>query len=221
MAQRDTTPRDAGVADHYVVGCPDALELVLTDHPELNGRYTVGADGRINLGALHRPRVDGHTVPEIARLLAAVTGTPPERVQVRVADYQSQEIYLFGQVSGLQRAVAYRGQETILDLLQRIGGITPGAAPGEVYVIRARVADGQRPEVFHVDLHAIVLNHDHHTNVRLQPFDQIHVGETRQARVERCIPPWLRPLYQALWDTRPAEGQKTEPQRTQRAEERD
>ena len=41
------------------------------------------------------------------------------------------------------------------------------------------------------------------TNLRLQPFDQIHVGETRQARVERCIPPWLRPVYQALMDTQP------------------
>ena len=77
-------------------------------------------------------------------------------------------------------------------------------------MIRTRVAQGQRPEVFHVDLRAIVLRHDQRTNVRLHPFDQIHVGETRQARVERSIPPWLRPLYQVVCDTRPPEGEARE-----------
>jgi protein involved in polysaccharide export with SLBB domain len=214
MADRSTTTRNEGVAEHYAVGCPDVLEVSVPDRPELSGRHTVGPDGRIGLEALGRPRVEGHTPPEIARLVADALGVPEGQVRVRVADYQSQEVYLFGQVSGLQRAVPYQGQETVLDLLQRIGGITPGAAPEDVYVIRTRVAEGQRPEFIHVDLHGIVLNHDQHTNLRVQPFDQIHVGETRQARVERCIPPWLRPLYRALWDTRAQEsgirGQESE-----------
>jgi hypothetical protein len=65
------------------------------------------------------------------------------------------------------------------------------------------VFDSQRPEVFHVDLASIVVKHDDRTNLRLQPGDQIYVGETRQARIEKCIPPWIRPLYQAIWDTHP------------------
>jgi len=200
MVARGPSVRKDDVAEHYAVGCPDVLEVSVSNRPDLSGRFTIGPNGRIELERLGRPRVEGRTVPDINRLLAEQAGMPPVQVHVRVANYQSQEVYLFGQVSGLQRAVPYQGPETVLDLLQRTGGITSGAAPAEVYVIRTRVAEGQRPEVFRVDLRAIVLNHDERTNIRLRPFDQIHVGETRQARVERSIPPWLRPLYQAVWE---------------------
>jgi protein involved in polysaccharide export with SLBB domain len=208
MADKGTSGRNEGTVDHYLVGCPDVLEVTIPNRPELSGRFTIGPDGRIEMERLGRPRVEGHTAPQIARLLADQARITRYLVQVRVADYQSQEVYLFGQVSGLQRAVPYEGPETVLDLLQRTGGITPGAAPADIFVIRSRVAEGRRPEVFHVDLRAIVLNHDDRTNVRVRPFDQIHVGETRQARIERSIPPWLRPFYQTVWDTRPKNPSK-------------
>src|SRR5262249_22432195 len=161
----------------------------------------VCADGRLNLEPLGRPRVEGKTIPQIVQTVAEQAGVAAELVNVNVADYRSQEVYVFGEVHGLQRSVPYRGQETVLSLLQRGGGITEGAAPNHVYVDRPHVADGQRPEVFHVDLQAIVHRHDEKTNVRLQPFDQVHVGETRQARIARCIPPWIRPLYRIISDT--------------------
>jgi polysaccharide export outer membrane protein len=221
MADRGGATRSEGVAGHYLVGCPDVLAVEVPGRPDLSGRYTVGPDGRIDLELLGRPRVEGRSPPEIAALLAGQAGLTPTEVRVGVAAYQSQQVYLFGQVTGLQRAVPYQGQETVLDLLRRTGGITPGAAPGEVYVVRTRVAEGQRPEAFHVDLRAIIQNHDERTNIRLRPFDQVHVGETRQARVERSIPLWLRPFHQAFWDTRPQEseaGRRRTEDRGQRTE---
>jgi protein involved in polysaccharide export with SLBB domain len=198
MAERGGWVRNEGMVERYAIGCPDVLALVVGGHPELSHRYTVGADGRIDLDHLGQPRVEGRTAPEVARVVADALALPPERVEVRIAEFKSQCLYLFGEVNGLQRSVPYRGQETVLDLLQRVGGITPGAAPEEVYVVRSRVSEGQRPEVFHVDLRAILEKHDARTNVRLQPFDQVHVGATRRARLEKCIPPWLRPIYHAL-----------------------
>ena len=47
------------------------------------------------------------------------------------------------------------------------------------------------------------LKHDHRTNIRLLPFDQVYVGETRRAQIEKAIPPWLRRMYQA-GDKKPA-----------------
>src|SRR5262249_38407607 len=79
---------------------------------------------------------------------------------------------------------------------------TPGAEPDDVYVVRPHIADGQRPEVFHVNLAGIVMKRDFKTNLRLQPDDQIFVGETRQSRLEKCIPPVLRPLFQLICGTR-------------------
>ncbi len=208
MADQFSSQRQEGVAERYLVRCPDVLDLEVAGRPELTGRRPVGLDGRIDLGSYGRPRVEGKALPQIVLLLAEETGRRPEDLRVRVADYQSQHIYLFGQVIGWQRAVPYQGQETVLAVLQRVGGITPGAAPDDVYVVRPHIQAGKRPEVFHVDLAAIVVKHDPRTNIRLQPDDQIYVGETRQARIEKCIPPWLRPVYQALWDTQPQKGER-------------
>jgi protein involved in polysaccharide export with SLBB domain len=187
------------VAEGYRVQCPDVLDLVVDLRPDFRaGRYQVGPDGCIGLGPADRLRVEGLGLAEIAARIATATAVPRAAVQVRVAEYRSQQVYVFGQVTGLQRAVPYCGPETVRNFLQRAGGIAPGAEPTELHVVRANVADGKRPEVFAVDLRAIVLKKDERTNVRLEPFDQVFIGETRQSSYEKVIPPLLRPLYEAL-----------------------
>jgi protein involved in polysaccharide export with SLBB domain len=207
MAERGLTTDSASLAESYQVGCPDVLEVTVAGHPEWSGRAAVTVDGRLDLEALGRPRVEGRTTPAIAVLVAARLGVPTDQVKVQVVQYNSQQVYLFGAVNHRQQAVPYRGQETVLDLLQRTGGITRGAAPDDVYVIRPHLVEGTRPEVFHVDLRAIVLKGDESTNVRLRPFDQINVGETEEAKLDHCIPPWLRSLYRALFGKPEEEAQ--------------
>jgi protein involved in polysaccharide export with SLBB domain len=197
-ADHDGPVRNEGVAEQYLVRCPDVLEIAVDSRPDLQGRAAIDAEGRLDLANLGRPRVEGQTAADVAQSVAAAVEVPTETVHVRIVEYNSQQIYLFGEVLGLHRAVAYQGPETVLDLLQRVGGITPGAAEGDVHVIRSHVADGHDPQVFHVDLRAITVRKDQSTNVRLQPFDQVYVGQTRRAVIDRCMPPWLRPLYQSL-----------------------
>jgi len=201
MNDRDAGIRNLGVLENYQVGCPDVLLIEIAgSSPRALGK-TVGPDGRIDLGAIGKVRVDGRSPFQIEALLAEELDLAPGQVHVRVAKYRSQQLFLFGQVVGWQRSVPYQGQETVLDLLQRVGGITSGAEPNDVYVVRAHIAEGGRPEVFHIDLQAIVEQHNQKTNIRLMPNDQIYVGETRQASIERSIPPWVRPFYQAVWNT--------------------
>jgi protein involved in polysaccharide export with SLBB domain len=197
-ADRDGPVRNEGVTAQYAIRCPDVLEIAVAGRPDLGARPAVAADGRLDLEALGRPRVEGQCATEVARTVADAAGVSPEDVRVRIAEYNSQQVYLFGEVIGLHRAVAYQGPETVLDLLQRVGGITPGAAEGDVHVIRSHVADGRDPQVFNIDLRAITMQKDQATNVRLQPFDQVYVGQTRRAVIDRCVPPWLRPAYQSL-----------------------
>lgn len=186
------TQRSPEVGDHYRVGCPDALEVNLVDHPELDRRYVVAADGRIELGDYGKLRVEGRTLAQVADLIATETGSTPGKVRVRINEFHGQHLLLFGEIIGHQRSVPYEGQETVLDLLKRVGGITADAAPTDVYVVRAHLGESQRPEVIHVDLEAIVMKDDQRTNIRLLPYDQIYVGETRRAQIEKAIPPWLR-----------------------------
>jgi protein involved in polysaccharide export with SLBB domain len=198
LAEKGATHRNEGVVEQYRVACPDALDLTVDLRPELTGQRVIATDGCIALGPLGRLRVEGRTVAEVADRVAEEAELRPDRVRVRLADFKSQQIYLFGPGAGVQRTVAYQGPETVLDLLQRTGGIAPGAAPGEVYVVRPHVADGKPPEVFHIQLQAIVRSQDERTNLRLQPFDQLHIGETRRSSLVKCFPRWLQPTYESM-----------------------
>ena len=167
-------------------------------------RRQVGADGRIPMPDGGRLHADGRTTAEIGRAAAERLGLPPEQVHVRVVGYNSQQIYLFGDDRRRRtvRAVPGAGNGGGLAAARRRRG--PGAAVGDVQVVRSHVADGSSPELFHVDLDAILLHHDQRTNVRLEPFDEVYVGELRRSSLKGCVPPWLRPLYEQACGIRPA-----------------
>lgn len=179
----------------YQVHCPDVLELNVPGAPDLCGTQRVGPDGRLNLGARGRLRVEGRTAPEVAAQVAEVVGAPPAQVTVRVASYASQQIYLHGEVKGLQHAVAYQGPETVLHLLRRVG-VTHGAAFNDVYVTRPRFADGKPPLVYRVNVKDVMTGRDRRSDLVLQPCDEVYVGETRQSCLKKCIPPCLRPVFE-------------------------
>jgi protein involved in polysaccharide export with SLBB domain len=195
------TPRQQS-SGPYRIGCPDELEFTATDNRHKR-RCIVGPDGRIGLGDLGQLRVEGMTQAEAAAAIARRAGLPSAAVHVAVRAYRSQQVYLIGEVRGLQRAVPYEGPERVADLLQRVGGLTPGAAVGEVYLVRSHLVNGQAPEVFRVDLQAILMKQDQRTNVVVQPFDQITVGESPQSTLARSLPPLLLPLYQSLFGLQP------------------
>ncbi len=197
MADRGAAVRNENVIACYLVRCPDVLDIQVSDRRDLSGKVPVDSDGHILLGR-KRIRVDGQSIHEVERRVALATGCNQTHVRVKVVDFESQHVYLCGPGVGVQRAVEYRGPETVLDLLQRAGGITAGAAPNDVCVVRPRVIDDQAPEIIHINLNAILLNDDYQTNARLQPFDQVYIGETRQASFQKCVPPCFRPLYEAF-----------------------
>jgi protein involved in polysaccharide export with SLBB domain len=188
----------------YQIHCPDLVEVNVAGHPELCGSFPVGPDGRIALSSRERVVIDTMTPTQAAQTIAEEVSLPADRVQVKVTGYNSQVLYLFGEVNGLQRAIPYQGPETLVDLLQRVGGFAPGAALGNIQVVRAHIADGKSPEVFQVDLNGILVERDQQSNLRLQPSDQVYVGQTSRSRLSCCFPPWLRPLYNCLCGIRHA-----------------
>jgi protein involved in polysaccharide export with SLBB domain len=201
--ERQTASHRQDIVERYAVACPDVLQVHVEGRGEFDGLYTVGPDGCLTFREYGTARVEGQTLPGVGQAVGQTVGSPPERVHVRVAEFASRHLVLVGEVVGRHRTIPYQGEETVLDVLQRVGGITPGAEPTEIYVVRSHIGDLQRPEVFHVDLEAIVIDRDHHTNIRVRPYDQIFVGETRQARIEKCLPPWCRPAYQSIWNMLP------------------
>ncbi|MFL5244909.1 MAG: polysaccharide biosynthesis/export family protein [Gemmataceae bacterium] len=193
-------PPAAGLtSDQYLVQYPDVIEVTLEGPSPGTWRFPVELDGRIACGPSQGVRVEGQTVERIARGLEACLRLSAGGVHVRVVEYKSQHIYLYGQINGLNRPVPYEGPETVVSLLRRVGGITSGAADGDIHVIRSHVSDGKAPELFHVKLGAILKGHDQSSDVILQPFDQIYVGQSRKSLLQNSIPPLLRPVYQAIF----------------------
>jgi protein involved in polysaccharide export with SLBB domain len=215
LADHNPAAQARDLVVHYQVRYPDLLTLEVQGRPDCSGSRPVSLDGRISLTPHLHIVVDGLSTPQIAQDIAGRLGLPSTAVRVQVEKYASQHLYLFGEVGEKHHVVAYRGPETIVDLLKRIGGAAPGAALSDVHIVRAHVADGKPPEVFHVDLHAILTQRDLQTNVRLEPFDRIHVGQTRTTRMACFMPPWFRLFCKKAAKSEPARS--PEPARSREA----
>jgi protein involved in polysaccharide export with SLBB domain len=183
---------------YYRLHCPDVLELQIDGHPNQSGLRPIGANGQIQVDSSTAVRAAGETTPAVALALAHDLRLSDQAVHVRVAEHRSQSLYVFSDVNSAQKAVPYVGPETVLDLLQRVGGTPPGAVLGDVQIVRPHVADGKPPEVFHVNLPAILRKHDQQTNIHLEPFDRIYLAQGRRSRLACCVPPLLQPLYRKV-----------------------
>ena len=200
LADQKPAGQPSDLSSRYVVHCPDVLSFEIAGRPGWCGERAIASDGRVWLDADTSVRVDGLTVQDVATTAAHRLGLATERVRAEVASYNSQHVYFFGEAEGLKRAVAYRGPEPLLDVLQCRRRHRPGAAPRSVRVVRSHVADDKKPETFEVDLEAIVVRHEQQSNITVEPFDKIYIAQTRQLKLSKCLPPWMRALYNSLWD---------------------
>jgi protein involved in polysaccharide export with SLBB domain len=182
----------------YTLACPDLIELRFDGKPELEGKVRIGPDGCVDLGEYGRAHVDGATVVEAAQKIAAATRQPRSNVQVRVVQYNSRHLFLFGQVPGEPRAVEYQGPETVTELLERSQVLKGESFVREVYIVRSQLPDAKPAEVLTVDLDAIRNRNDQRTNYRVQPQDEIYLGARPGSKLASAVPPILKPVYQTI-----------------------
>jgi hypothetical protein len=99
-------------------------------------------------------------------------------VSCRVAEARSRVVYVVGVGADHPRAVPYTGPERASELLGRTGELSPLAHAAEVRVVRRNVARGAPTETFRIDL-AAARKGDVHTDVIVEPNDEVHVIEDR------------------------------------------
>ena len=182
----------------YRIGCPDVLEVSFADFPMWDVLAAVDLDGRLPLQSPGSPRAEGRTLDDVRDELALMAGLSPERVSVQLAAPRSSRIYLHGPIRGRTRIVPYQGPEPVIDFLKRVGGLPPGSKLNQVYVVRPNIASGERPEVFRVDVPAVLIDENQATNVPLKPSDEVYVGETSRSVFARVLPNWLGPAYRRV-----------------------
>lgn len=190
--------QESSAEGSYRVGFSDVVEIAVEGMPEYSGQFPVNVEGRIDLAALDNPRIDGGTVESIQRQLAQELDLPSAQIRCRVVDHRSRIIYVRGPIDGGDRAVPYQGPESAIAFIRRCGGLKPSANVKDIHVVRSNVTLGSRPQVFLVDLEAILLHGDPKTNLLLQSFDEVYIGELPRAKVGRALPRWLKPVYRGF-----------------------
>jgi len=196
----------------YRVLPPDHIGLASKYVREIDGIIRqVRPDGKIALPLIGEVFVAGKTLREIGQEIDRLARQYYKRVDVTVhmAAYNSQKIYVFGQVARAGPR-PWTGADTILDVLARVQP-TLLAWPEKIKVIRGespkrggylpyrdQVENENQSREVTVDLMAMITKGDMSHNILLWPDDIIYVPANPPAKVGLVLRQLLFPVQPVL-----------------------
>jgi polysaccharide export outer membrane protein len=168
----------AGVAPEYVIGPGDKLTIFVWRNPELSADVPVRPDGRISIPLVEDIVASGKTPSMLAR-----------DIELRLAKYVSKPIVTvlpkefvgtFGEQirvvgeAAQPRALPYRANMTLLDVMIEVGGLTKYAAGDRAKLVR--MADGTE-QTYGLHIDSLVKDGDIASNIPLLPGDVIIIPQ--------------------------------------------
>jgi polysaccharide export outer membrane protein len=158
--------------EFYLIGAGDSLNVNVWKEPTLSGTVKVRPDGYVTLPLLNEVQVVGLSTGQLRKTLEDKYKefTTDPFVTIRVEGIASSEVFLVGQV-GKPGAFPLVGNETLLQLLTRAGGLGVFADRSNIRVVRR---DGDKVTEYIVDYDAIIKG-DLKQDVLLRPGDRIIV----------------------------------------------
>ena len=157
--------------EFYLIGAGDMIGINVWKEPSLSGSAKVRPDGYITLPLINELQVAGLTTSQLRKLLEEKYKefTTDPFVTIRIEGIASSEIFFVSHARS--SVVPLSGNETILQLLSRMGGLGVFDDRKNIRVVRR---DGDKITEYIVDYDAIIKG-DLKQDILLRPGDRIIV----------------------------------------------
>lgn len=170
----------------YVIEPPDMVVIRVdgSDAAQLSsveGQRLVAMDGRLNLGSYGSVHVAGMTIAQARDAVAQALEKhlPSSRVSLDVVAYNSKVYYVIQQVGSGPGADVTRlpitGNETVLDALAQIGGLSDPAG-SKLWIARPAVNGVGAEHTLPIDWQAISTGANPAANYQLLPGDRLFIS---------------------------------------------
>ena len=169
---------------------------------QIAGQHMVGPDGTVNLGKYGSVHLAGLTTDEASDRIEAQLSEflqDPE-VFVSIFSYNSSPYYIITQ-SAVQGDIVVSlpiiGNETVLDAISAIGGISP-VSSHRIWISRPAPSGEGPQQVLPIDWTAITRRGDGTTNYQIFPGDRVFIAEDRVISATGYIGKVIAPFQQGF-----------------------
>jgi polysaccharide biosynthesis/export protein len=166
------------IADDYIIGPGDSLQIFVWRNPELSVTVPVRPDGKISTPLVENMVAVGKSPSKLARdievVLSEFVRTPQVNVIVGTAISTFSQVKVVGQVRQPQ-GLPYREGLRVLDVVLATGGVTDFAAPNRARIVRQ--VNGKNIET-RVKLGDLLNKGDLRQNIELKPGDVLIVPQS-------------------------------------------
>src|SRR5262245_45336736 len=166
------------------------------------GPHLVRPDGSVGLGGYGTVQVTGLTLPAVKKAiethLAEYFHNP--EVSVDVQGYNSKLFYVILDGGGAGQQVVrlpITGNETVLDAIAQVNGLSPVSSTDNIWVARPAPAGGPH-QVLPVNWQAVSQLADTGTNYQLMPGDRVYVAAQHLVATDTFLARLLSPVERLL-----------------------
>jgi polysaccharide export outer membrane protein len=159
-------------SESYQIGPGDELNIFVWRNPDLSTKVPVRPDGKISIPLVEDVSAIGKTPSMLARELEAKLRAYVKEPIVTVLVSQfvgpySQQVRVIGEAAQ-PRAIPYRANMTVLDVMIEVGGLTKFASGDRAVIMRTT---GGHQESVPVHLDALIKDGDVAANIAMRPGD--------------------------------------------------
>jgi polysaccharide export outer membrane protein len=165
------------VAQDYIVGEGDVLNITVYDHEDLTTTARVSGDGVITFPLIGEVKVKGMTLPQITQKIASLLADGyivDPQVNIFIQEFRSRKAFIMGEVHNPGLYVL-RGQTTFLALLSEAGGLTKDA--GDKAIIKRKAnPTGKKENILTIDLKRLIERGDTSLDIPIKDNDSVYIS---------------------------------------------